>query len=352
MPDKVLEILNAFDDALQFWALNVSSDLKSSVPPATVAEPLQELVKIAKLIKAHTTKVGIIFEPSKLKTQLDAAYSTASELLKSVVLYMSALALLLPQKVSTLFYKEVVDQSASLVAGATLFVKELKHLYGEVTNGAESVEPEKDAQEVNQRLVSIGRVWATCDLLVTLIENGNLKFLEQKTKMHIGFIDDGLDEFAEWAENPGELDDEDPFGLDDFSDEDDTEPPAEEEEESSDDREQLIQYSKLWLQKFKLVKVLFLSINKSLPSITKGTDIDQIYEHEAKATREIDLLIVELMMNRVVDDPVDKHALAVDKACYDIIAILKSANKSSESKVKWCGSWEARYKELLADMYS
>lgn len=354
MPNNVGDILNAFEDALQFWTINLSANDLSSVPPATVADPLKELVKIAKLIKAHTTKVGIIFEPSHLKTQSDAAYNTTSELSKSFVLFMSALAALSPEKVSNLFYKEVNSVSSDLVANATQFAKELKLLKAEVDDGEDS--KSEGTNGVDPRLVSVGKVWTSCDVVVKLIENGNVKFLEQNTKSHLALIDDGLEEFAEWAENPGDMDD-DPFGLDEFSDEEEEilvpdEEGSDSEEETSKDKQELIAYCKQWLQKFKLIKLLFLSINKSLPSITKGSDIDLIYANITKVSREIDQLIVELMMNQVLDEQVDEHAIAIDKSCQGIINILRTANKKSESKVKWCGSWESKYKELLEKIYS
>lgn len=364
MSNQLDDILNAFEEALECWGLALSgnTDGLKSIPAATVEEPLKELVKVVKLVRAHTTKVGIIFEPTKLVKQSDAAYSTASDLSKSLVLYMSILAQLSPEKISSLFYKEILAVSYILIASATSLATELKKLRKEAKDGADSSSTDKPSTTTDVRLVSVGKMWSVCDELVKLVESGNLKFLEKKTRVQLSLLEDGLDEFGEWAENPEDFDLEDPFGLDEFSDEEDDEAvpaPSDSESDSgetSEDfgkgREELVSYAKLWVQKFKLVKLLFLSINKSLPTIIKGAYIDDIYSAENKICKESDLLIVELMMNHSLLEDVQEHATAIDKTCSKIITIVKNANKNNDNKTKWCGSWESKYKEILDTMYN
>lgn len=355
-------IIKAFQDALEFWSINCSDKDLSAIPPAKTNDPLAEVVKIAKLIKAHTTKVGIIFEPSKLKKQSEAAEKTVTDMSKSYVLFMSALAQVSPLKVSELFYKEILNKSQDLLDNTIAFCKELAVLEDEASNGEtkdeETTTTDEPSNQVNTRLVSVGKLWTNCDDLVKLVEAGNLKFLERKTKMHLTLIEDGLDEFSEWAENPEEVDDEDPFGLDEsYSDtEEDKVPSLEDDYSDNDDdnlekREHLISYCKLWLQKFKLVKLLFFSINKSLPTIPAGSDIDEIYRVEALICKEVDQLIVELMLNQIIDDEVHEHSTAIDRACFSILNIIKRANKNNDTKTKWCGSWLAKFTEILDSMY-
>lgn len=383
MEQKVEEILSAFAEALDFWALQLdqkSDDLKSTVSPAKVSDPLEEVVKVCKLIRAHTTKVGILFEPSALKNAGTATVKTVLELSGTFVLFMSLVSQLAPIEISKLFHKEIVNISASLVANTTLLVTELNVLLeaansdsqestGQSTKEtdkekitSESKPVEKEKLTVDSRLVSVGKIWATCDKLVSLIEAGNLRFLEKQTKLQLALIDDGLDEFSEWAENPQDYDDDDPFGLEDsFSDDevDDSAAPVVEElelddenEEDLQDREYLSKYSKLWLDKFKLVRLLFFSINKSLPLLVGGERIDQIHDAQELICRDIDLLIVELMLNQVVDHIVEKHATNVDKGCFKIVKILKTVNEKSPTKVKWCTLWESKFQELLHEMYT
>lgn len=68
----------------------------------------------------------------------------------------------------------------------------------------------------------------------------------------------------------------------------------------------LVQNRKLWLYKFKLVKLLFFSIKESLPSIASDKIIDLIFRTEAVIAREIDTLIVEFMLKQTLEDVVEK----------------------------------------------
>lgn len=348
------KILGALQEALQFWSAQVANhELKPVKGRSAVA--LVELVKIAKLIRAHTTKVGIIFEPTKLAKLTGPAVSTVKELSESFVALHATLAQLEALELSELFCSEIYDAAKALLAAAETFTVELTKLHEEVIENKDLPEKSSDKAEatdkdtVNPRLVSVGKIWKLCDDLVKFVESGKLKVLEKKTRMHLGLIEDGLDEFAEWAENPQEMDD-DPFGLDLSDSEDDTAPPVEKDETPLEDSQELIHYSKAWLQKFKLVKLLFLSINKSLDSLASGDSIDSIAQTEAVIAREIDLLIVELMLNQVLDDKVDVHARAIDKACARILATLKAQNKD-DKKIKWCATWKLKYDEQLAEMY-
>lgn len=359
MAKSLSQIIKVFHEALQFWSINCSEKDLSGIPPAKVEDPLEEVVKIVKLIKAHTTKVGIIFEPSKIRKQSSAAETTLTDMSKSFVLFMSALARISPAKVSQIFYNEILVKAHNLTSSAAAFTDELALLEEESRKeDAEEKKEDEASNQVDQRLVSVGKLWTNCDDLVKLVEAGNLKFLERKTRLHLTLIEDGLDEFSEWAENPEEVDDEDPFGLDDeYSDTDEDKVPSLEDDDSDLDddsrekRDQLIAYSKSWLEKFKLVKLLFFSINKSLPTIPAGPDIDEIYKTEEQIYKAVDSLIVELMMNQIVDDEVDEHAVVIDKACFRILSILKKANKNNDTKIKWCGSWLAKYTEILDSMY-
>lgn len=350
MADKVDEILGATADALQFWNLKLESaaEFKNAVPPALVTQPLAELVKLASLIRAHSTKVGIIYEPSKLRTQTDAASSTVSEFSKSMVAYISVLSQLDPAQVSNLFYGEILSKSRHLVGASVSFFEELKKL--KATADLEGLASSEESEPAtDHRLLSVGKLWNVCDDIASLINLGNLKFLQQKTKVQLSLIEDGLDEFEEWAENPEEMDDEDPFGLESL---DDDEPPSSEPEVLSPaDLENLSKFSKHLLQKFKLVKLLLLSINKSLPSITAGSDIDEVYRSQSAIVRESDSLIVELMMNCKVSAAVYDHSNAMDRACFRIASVLRKSNKGADSKIKWLGSWELKFHEITKEQY-
>lgn len=373
------KVLAAFAEALRFWSVHLTAkdgDIQKAVPPANTGDPLAELEKTSKLIKAHTTKVGIVFEPSQIVVSGSSTYSTVSDLSKSFILFMSAFSLVSPAEVSVIFYEEIRSVCTTLVNTAVNFTDELNDLLetcgeSELSKGTSGAEPKISGEgpgrkqkatkaveapanhsekEGDARLVSVGKIWNICDDLVKLIGEGKLKFLEKKTKMHLSLIEDGLDEFAQWAEDPDDFDDEDPFGLDEFSDEEGPSEPA----NSSDDegvQENVISFSKSWLQKFKLVKLLFLSINKSLSSLVSGEKVDELFGMEAAICRQVDSLIVELMVNKALDEGVTRISKSIDDSCFSIIKLLRDVNNASENKVKWCHSWETKYSELLTEMY-
>lgn len=311
------DIVQAFAEALDFWLLHIQ-DLPAHVAPAKVENPLAELVKLAKLIKAHTTKVGIVYEPAKLEHAGEAAHNAVSDLSKLFVLFISALALL--KAISKLFHNEISKKSAELVSAASALAQGLQ----------------------DQRLVLVGKVWSVCDELVSLVEGGSNRCLEQKTKMHLLLIEDGLDEFAEFLENPDgfDFDSDSEFGSADSADSD-SEGVLEAEADT------IKKVGSEWLRKLKLVRLLFLSISKSLPKITAPQDIDDIYAQQVVVFKKVDNLVVDLMSKDV--ENAEEHGLAVDKAAKAIVKILEKANTNSESKVRWCAAWLAKYNEGTTD---
>lgn len=384
MDPKLLAILSAFGEALDFWLIYLNGpvdELRRAISPATVASPMEELVKVTILLRAHITKVGILFERLSLQRSGTVTAKIVVELSSSFLLLMSLLARISPAEISRLFYMAIATECTFLVENTRQLISELEILVEkakveelaketkdseqtkDINNETQKVEA-KETQEgqkltsqlkgrkVDTRLVSVGKVWSSCDQLVKLVDGGKVKYLEKQVKILLSLIEDGLDEFSEWAENPETLDD--PFFLeDDFSDEE--VPPSAGEESEKDDfseeKQRLSSYCKLWLEKFKLVRLLFLSINKSLPALVCGESIDQIYEAQELISRGIDLLIVDLMLSQAVDLEVAKHAATIDKGCYTVVKILKRENEKSSSKVKWCDLWESKYQKLLDKMY-
>lgn len=350
--DDLVQLLASYKEALIYWQSCFTTSF-SGVSSSKVASPLDELVKLAKLIKAHTTKVGIIFSPENLKGLEEAAYNVVQKLSETAVLLVSLVAQLEKKETSKLLYDEILGHLSLIIASNIAFTEELTVIEEEINSTKEAErkdgkedkedkEDQNDPNATNKRLVSVGRIWASCDALVKLLEGGKLGLLSSKTKQSILMLDDGLDEFAEWAENPEEMDD--PFGFSDDESEEE-EPPKEEPELDNEDRAELIAYAKKWLQKIKLIKLLLTSLTRSLPSFTAGEDIDNIYTIQRSIVTLVDKLIVDLMMDQVVDEKTAEYATSIDKACKGIVKIVKNANKNSENKVKWCVAWVSKYEE-------
>lgn len=347
------KLILSFKEALQYWqtCLDGSNSSLSEVKAAEVTNPLEELDKLAKLIKAHTTKVGIIFKPETLVKGTDAAFSTLQKLSESLVLIISLISQLENKIISTMFYKEILNSVRLLIESNIQFADELVTV--EVNSGEEPQEvPESnDEDEIDGRLVSVGKIWSNCDTLSKLIKDGELGVLSKKIKQSIISIEDGLDEFEEWAENPDDFDmDDDPFGFsDDESDEAEVPPTngTAEENGNKEEKEKLIKFAQLWLSKIKLIKLLLTSVTRSLPSLTSGDVINNIYEVQRLLVNKIDTLIVDLMLSKEIAEEIVMNSKEITKMCNTLIKIVKDVNKSNENKVKWCVAWDSKFKEGL-----
>lgn len=349
------KLLESFKEALQYWQ-NCLRDSKSSlsdIKAAQVTNPLEELTKLAKLIRAHTTKVGIVFKPETLSKETNAAYDTLLKLSESLVLIISILSQLKADEISDMFYSEILHTVGLLIESNSQFADELADMEARANQENENseVSKSKNENEIDGRLVSVGKIWSNCDALTKLLNDGELGLLSKKIKQSITLIEDGLDEFEEWAENPDDFDlDDDPFGFSDDESEDDLDaPPVNNttETEQTENNKVLVDFAQLWLSKFKLIKLLLISITRSLPSVTSGDVINKTYDNQRLIVHKIDKLIVDLMLNKEVDDECKLTAEDIAKICYRLVKIVKDVNKSSENKVKWCVAWDSKFKEGL-----
>ena len=369
------DLLTSYQEALEFFSVSLSQNDETAkkIQAANVKQPLDELAKITKLIKAHTTKVGIIFKPENLAKSTDPAFSTLSKLSESVVLMISVVAQIDPREISNLFYKEIVDHVRLILEGNKKLVEELlihtsegSTESTESTESAESVKSAKSTEStesakstkdspvdssvdssnsVNGRLLSVGLIWTCCDSTMSLLESGNLNLLTSKIKESILLIDDGFEEFVEWAENPEEFEMEDPFGFSD--DESDDEPPADSDNESTDgeSKDVVAKFAKTWIKKIELIKLLLSSLKKSLPATTTGESIDSIYSHESRLVNLIDKLVVDLMLDQVVDEVVEKCAEDITEVSQKISTIVRKLHKDNEKKAKWYETWETKFND-------
>ncbi|KAG7193767.1 uncharacterized protein KQ657_000459 [Scheffersomyces spartinae] len=359
--EDVKERLEAFQGILSFWNKSLrESTPNEQVGKAKVVNPLEEVNKLAKLIKAHSTKTGIAFSSATIGKHCDAGYDCIQKLSESMMFMLQIRFELNPTEMSQLHYDEVFQLIISLFEASTSFSTELIKLVDEVeaakdggndneaAAGSDKLDNTTEGTIDSGRLVSVGRMWSICDELVLVVQGGKVAVLSKKLKQSIALIDDGLEEFAEWTENPDSFDIEDPFGFSDEFDsdeEDDTRVPTHEVNESDDedDKTELLAFAKVWLQNIKLIKLLLNSLAKSLSSATKGQVIDTIYKTQLNVVGLIDKLIVDLMMDQVIDDEIEGYGKEIGSNCFKIVKITKDVNKQNESKVKWCTAWEAKF---------
>ena len=93
-----------------------------------------------------------------------------------------------------------------------------------------------------------------------------------------------------------------------------------------------------------MIKLLLTSTSKSLPSVTSGDTINIIYQAQKDIVNLIDKLIVELMMNGLTPSG-KQYGDGITKNCNTILKVVKEVNKSNDTKVKWCTSWQSKYQD-------
>ncbi|KAK6198587.1 uncharacterized protein RJT21DRAFT_49353 [Scheffersomyces amazonensis] len=346
--EELKKLLDSFSEAIVFWKnslVNQSSLEGSEIQSATVDDPVKELEKLVKLTKAHTTKVGIIFKPENLKKDVTPAYNTLSKLSESLILLISIIAQLKPNVISQLFYDEILLQVKNLLDSNAGFVKELKVVVDEEIK-SDITETVTKKDEVDGRLVSVGKIWSICDTFLQLVQDGKLGLLTSKIKQTVALIEDGYEEFEEWAKNPTEFDDEDPFG---FSDDDEEEEEEEEQNDAippsvpSEDKEDLKIFATKWVKKIDLVKLLIASFKKSLPISTNGEVVDEIYNLQNGLVSLIDKFIVDLMLDQTIDEEIEHYTKSITKESHKLTKVAREVHKNNDKKSKWYEAWNTKF---------
>ncbi|ABN65485.2 predicted protein [Scheffersomyces stipitis CBS 6054] len=354
------DLLASYKEAVLYWSSAFeNAEEFSGIQAAKVNKPLDELLKLAKLIKAHTTKVGIIFKPENLKKDANPAFTTLSKLSETLILLVSVVVQLRPSEISQLYYDELLKGIKQLMDSNKELSHELTLIFDSQNDENTENTPSKDSDEMDKRLVSVGKIWSNCDVLISMINNGALALLTDKIKQSVLLIEDGFEEFAEWTENVEEIDD-DPFGFsdDEFSDEeseDDAHPPvaedkdnkSEDDGENGEDVEELKKFAQLWLKKIELVKLLISSFKKSLPLSTSGSSIDSIYAIQFGLVKLIDKFIVDLMLDRTIDGEIEEYTGAITKESVKLAKLARDIHAKNNKKAKWYEAWETKFRTGL-----
>ncbi|ODH48379.1 hypothetical protein GX48_05471 [Paracoccidioides brasiliensis] len=178
--------------------------------------PLPLLSTSATALKAQVTKLSLLavnapFTPSAVISVLSTVNESISPSL------VTAALLTTPSEYTQAFHAE-----AKLLVKDAL--REFRSLAGHVKVISLGVGGDMwetvtvTEQQKAEVMASTGRVWKTCDQLVSFAEEGIVEFLARKAKQYLELVRDGIRELEEW--NPEqEGGDEDAFWDDEESDE-------------------------------------------------------------------------------------------------------------------------------------
>lgn len=328
------------EEGKQVVTYYLESVLNLSLDSSTVQEPQQELLKVSTLIHSHVTKIGIVFKPVIKET----TYNACSEEITTLIKTVSLLASLMRQfqksedKYSKLYVFELLQQFKMLAQCINALLGELIHVL-DLT----------DDNESGERLVDVGRIWECCDVMKQLSSSGSSGVLNSKLVESNKLVIDGIDELEEWIKNPHMEEENDPF---DFSDvEDDAATLDKSDDQQSDKLEvdlNLIEFSKKWLMKIRLIKLLMSTLNKSIPGPTIstkfGTTIDLLNERRLKLNEYIDELIGSIIWDSDLDAANDATTELI-KCVNSVIQLVSKLNDNNENKTKWLLTWKSKFLE-------
>lgn len=163
---------------------------------------VQAIVDIARLSKAHTTKIGIAFKPpisvaAASKTLTESAALVPALVGSFVAVYNDKEK---ASKVGSLILGEVRDFVLDYLSAHKGLYKELKSLAA----SPESKDSDKKEEESGARLISIGKVWEACDALTDIAKLRSAKILAVKVEQFAEMVQDALDDLSEFIENGNE----------------------------------------------------------------------------------------------------------------------------------------------------
>lgn len=322
------------DDVTKLRNILSTTKIKDSTPS-------KELVKLSQLIKSHTTKIGIVLKP---ETFTEQNYTATFTELKGFTDYVFYYFSLLP-----LFYKSQEYPEFML--------KKLDNATFELLNGMEVLCNELDRKfkqndSDEDRLLSIGMLWTSCDTLEEIGLKGKFGLLADSIRDSNGLVEDVLNEIDDFLKDPSL---ENGFMLDD---EYDSEEKGEEKvgkiiEDDQETLEKLINFTKAWKTKLKLIKLLLSSFISTISSNDyksinkKGSVLDELQSLHLLITKNIDELIGDIFMADSTFDPEDytEQIETLDKSLRKIISVMRQLNNDDIKKSKWVNVWEAKYFE-------
>lgn len=310
--------------------------------------PLEELSKLAKMIKAHTTKVGIVCHPDKFKDEAnDVAIFKELTALVNVVFFLFSL---LP-----LFYSNKKDQYAEFFLDQlSINIMRLLNGISQLTDDLDAMIADKfdEVTDSENRLVSIGMIWASCDALNVLASKGNAGLLCDNIRGSCQLVDDIQIDIEEWLEDPqlgnGMLLEES------FDSEEDEEFGNEVDEEETASINRIKKFLEIWQVNIKMIKLLLSSFTKSISQATnkeqnnyKGSSLDLLQALHSKVVGLLDEIVADTFIadsSFQHDDSVEDIEL-LNKSLKEMVKIIKDMNKSDPKNSKWIEVWETKYSE-------
>lgn len=305
---KDLEKLqNTFENEVSIYLkLSASSDITNftKIEPATVEDPVDELAKICVLLHLNMTKLGLVLRYPFEERNYSASHLQLKDYVRNFTLLVSLLAQMGNEnKYSEVFTKKVVSWSNTLFLVNQLLCAEISKILKVCESGDKLTEKQSNDLD-NERLVAVGKIWNTCDLFKLFLQDGELGLLKKELSLSVSMMSDAQNDLKNWIENPIE-EDEDPFGLDDFSDGEEFDDMPKPSSGELDDK---VDIARKWATKIKLVQILFSVIGKTVSSLKtervslNNTTLDKLHSLQTSTVECVDDLVASMSMTTSLED--------------------------------------------------
>lgn len=336
------EFLARYNDNLE--AIH-SIESKTKLQEST---PLIELSKLSKLVRSHSTKLGIVLKPVTFKeTNYEATYKELKSLIDTTFYLFSLLPLFYNGKKYTKLLLQKLDESIlRYLTSLTLLCQEL-----------ESKVDNKEYDE--ERLICIGMIWSCCDSWDEISKLQDLGVLAGSFKTSSQLIRDVMEEVDEFLEDPeGNIGQKLEFLDDnlDSAEEDDVVVVEEEEKSSEKTTEDLIDIilpiMKEWKHKVILIRTLFNSfrnviMSKDPPKIYTIEMLDDLNELHKSIAAAVDNLTCTIYMadETFTKEDIHEEVEEINSKVKKMLSIIKNIKKKPSDKNEFVSVWETKFFE-------
>lgn len=364
---KITSVTDVYNDAT--FSEFKGSDLK------VFQFELLELVKLQKLIKARVTKFGLLLselyksENNEIKCFHDkvnkALYEEYLELQNNFYYSISVLKCIKHLEINNDETKmlERVGYPALLIKNIeenlfTLYtvLREMNKLYKNYLLFSKNLENKNETELTalnNEKLLLVGKIWTITDTFSLLSNNWKKLYTDLLTNFGVKLIEDIMEEIKEFRENPEDFinqNEEDPFGINsDFaSDEEQL------EETFTDEQSQQVEkaieiFDKSFINKLKLIKLLFTTTKKFIQDITvlqlekQGnviySNLHKLISTMKEIVKQLDSITIDVMENQELNL---SELNPLVNAYKRQLKLISNSNKNFEMFIN---TWNIKYNE-------
>ncbi|QLL35023.1 hypothetical protein HG536_0H03990 [Torulaspora globosa] len=335
---KVTELVASIRDqfVLPYRDAAALKEIKSSTSFKD-SDPLTEIGKLSQIIKAHSTKIGIICQPSKFFGNYPAVFKEFQSFANALFYLLSVLPLIHDGDMWAMYLVQKLDSTViNLLNGVSQLCDGIDKMINEGKGDDED------------RLACIGILWTACESLEEIAKKGNFQLLADNIRNSCGLVDDVLQDVDSWLQDPH-------FGADlliddDFSDNED----RESDKEGSDDEvalEKMAEFLKLWQTRLKMIKLLLSSFAKSMATNvynaknTKASILDKLNALQSLIVEQLDELFSDIFLSDASfsEDDFASSVSSLNDSLRHMVKVITKLNTSDAKKLKWIQVWETKY---------